>query len=86
MNAWRDVGGTEDDSQIGQFLYYMLGAVLYRVQQVMVPTGAHVGSSASAPLLGLYMEEGVVCIHVCLGRHFFLSLDNSSYWHYYPNG
>ena len=70
--------------QIGQLLYYMLGAMLYRVQQVMAPTGAQ-GTASSAPLSGLYiMEEGVVCIHVCLCRT-FLSF-YSSYCHYYPNG
>ena len=47
-NTWQDVGGTEEDSQIGQLLYYILGAVLYRVQTVIAPTGH------STPLGAIY--------------------------------
>ena len=64
-NTWRDGGGGEENSQIGQLLYYMLGAVLRRIRKIMAPTGASANVS-TAPILGLFMEEGVVrvCIYI----------------------
>ena len=62
-NTWR--GEEDEDCQIGQLLYYMLGSILQHIQRVMAPTTA-TAPAPPAPLLGIYMEEGVVCVYVDL--------------------
>ncbi len=58
MDSWREPA--EPCSQIGQLLYYMVGVQLRRLQLFLAPNTEDQGTTPPSPLLGVYMEEGMV--------------------------
>ena len=59
--TWRE---DPADSQIGQLLYYLLGVQLCSIQLFLTHDSER-RLKAPKPVLGLYMEEGVVSCNRC---------------------